>query len=181
MKKFFFLLGGVIIPLISTGFELATGIGSETLFDPFANWLMIPAVISVPAPRSDYLASRMYANAPRMNRPVLERSEFTEDLSARIVTQEVSETVVNTTEGTKVLLDNVVFVNNGAAVGNGIEAGTAVGNGTAEAPVDTIQGGTAALVASLGRVGTFTSREEPDPLTPKSSKQDSEQEQESPA
>ena len=106
-----------------------------------------------PAPRSDYLASRMYANAPRMNRPVLERSALTEDLSARVVVENTSETVVNTTSGTKVLLDNVIFVNNGAAVGNGIQAGAAGGNGTAEAPVDTIQGGTAALAANLGGVG----------------------------
>lgn len=48
MKKTFLFLGGVLVPLLSSLVELVTGIGSETLFDPFANWLMIPAVLSVP-------------------------------------------------------------------------------------------------------------------------------------
>ncbi|MEC5125279.1 inverse autotransporter beta domain-containing protein [Verrucomicrobiales bacterium BCK34] len=106
---------------------------------------------SIPAPQSDYLASRMYATAPRMNRPVLERSDVTE--VSRVVNREVSETVVGTESGTNVLLDNVIFVNNGGAVGNGIQAGAGGGNGTAEAPVDTIQGGTSALIANFGGVG----------------------------
>ncbi|MDF1751554.1 MAG: right-handed parallel beta-helix repeat-containing protein [Verrucomicrobiales bacterium] len=55
---------------------------------------------------------------------------------------------------TKTILSDVIFVNNGGAVGNGILAGSAGGNGTAERPVDTIQGGAGALVTQLGGSGT---------------------------
>lgn len=49
--------------------------------------------------------------------------------------------VVAQTPGRIVLKDDVVFVNNGGAVGNGIQAGSPAGDGTAESPVTTIQAG----------------------------------------
>lgn len=127
--------------------------GNPYAEDPYLSSGKSSGKFCAPAPQSDYLASRMYATAPRMNRPVLERSAITEDLTARVVNATSSDTVLNTTNSTKVLLNNVIFVNNGAAVSNGIQAGAAGGTGTAEAPVDTIQGGTTALVANLGGVG----------------------------
>jgi hypothetical protein len=49
--------------------------------------------------------------------------------------------VVAQSSNTIVLADDIIFVNNGGAVGNGIETGSPAGDGTAEHPVNTIQGG----------------------------------------
>ena len=59
---------------------------------------------------------------------------------AILVNQQVTaaSTVLNER---KVLLDDVVFVNNGGAVGNGIASGSASGNGTAENPFSILQDG----------------------------------------
>ncbi|MEM7697421.1 MAG: right-handed parallel beta-helix repeat-containing protein, partial [Verrucomicrobiota bacterium] len=101
--------------------------------------------------QTDYLTSRLYANAPRLARPVTDVE--TTVISEEIVSQSVSETV--TVEvGEKVIQDDVMFVNNGAAVGNGVNAGTAGGDGTAENPFDTIQAGADGVATTFGGSGT---------------------------
>lgn len=62
--------------------------------------------------------------------------ESTSTTTVRRITRVVSQTQQHL-----VLADDIIFVNNGAAVGNGIQAGTPAGDGTAEKPVDTIQAG----------------------------------------
>jgi hypothetical protein len=65
-----------------------------------------------------------------------EDQESTTTSSMQRVTRVVSQTATNL-----VLKDDIIFVNNGGAVGNGIQAGSATGNGTAEHPVNTVQAG----------------------------------------
>ncbi len=110
---------------------------------------------------NDYLASRMYAGAPRLTRPILEQSGPIEDVSQQIVDVTVSEQVVGSREvltstETAVIQDDVVFVNNGAAVGNGIagQTGLGIGDGTAENPGFTIQEGANLVASELGGSGT---------------------------
>ena len=59
-----------------------------------------------------------------------------------------------TTSKRKVVETDVIFVNNGGAVGNGIQAGSAGGDGTAENPIDSINGGANLVQTQLGGKGT---------------------------
>ena len=93
-----------------------------------------------------YLKGQLLSNANRRVRPLFEYSDpihVNTEVQAR-----------NTTVTTKVIADDIVFVNNGGAVGNGIEAGAAGGDGTAENPTNTIQRGANLVESSLGGEGT---------------------------
>ena len=61
--------------------------------------------------------------------------------------------VVKQTNQQVVLADDIVFVNNGDAVGNGIQAGSAAGNGTAEKPKNTISDGATIAQANSNSTG----------------------------
>jgi hypothetical protein len=60
--------------------------------------------------------------------------------------------VVSQSPGRIVLKDDVIFVNNGGAVGNGIQAGEQAGDGTAEHPVLEVNDG--ATIASANNIAT---------------------------
>ena len=76
----------------------------------------------------------------------------TSTTSTRSSVQRVTR-VVSQEQGRIVLADDIIFVNNGPAVGNGIQAGSdATGNGTAEKPVATVQ--TGANIAGANNTST---------------------------
>ncbi len=84
------------------------------------------------------------------------RRRFGEDIYRMnmLQTSESDASFADASEGEEVVLDNVIFVNNGPATGNGIATGSAGGNGMADDPFDTIQDGTdAANAASAGAGG----------------------------
>jgi hypothetical protein len=92
-------------------------------------------------PRRRHLVERMAEPVRRQNAAVklahsVEEDEGEQQTSVQRVTR-----VVSRSQGQLVLADDVVFVNDGPAVGNGIQAGSATGTGTAELPVLTIQQG----------------------------------------
>lgn len=99
-------------------------------------------------PRRRHLAERLAEPVRRQNAAV--------KLASSVETSTQSNTTQNTETSTSrstrmiVLTDDVVFVNNGEAVGNGIQAGDTTGNGangTAERPYSSLVDG--ALTASL--------------------------------
>ncbi|CAN5715117.1 hypothetical protein BH11VER1_BH11VER1_26670 [soil metagenome] len=94
-------------------------------------------------PRRRHLIERVAEPVRRQNTAVRLAGSVDEDEGRKKTTSTVKRVtrVVAQSGGQLVLADDVVFVNNGAAVGNGIQAGSAAGNGTAESPVDTIQTG----------------------------------------
>lgn len=101
--------------------------------------------------RRRHLIERMAEPVARQNAAVKLRDYVTQKQdqqtsqhtsSSTTTLQEVTRVVSQTQTQTQlVLADDVVFVNNGGAVGNGIQAGSPTGDGTAERPVDTVQGG----------------------------------------
>jgi len=86
-------------------------------------------------PRSRHLAERTAVPAHRQNAAV----KMANSISEPEVTQYTK--VVSEEEKRFVVRDDVIFVNNGGAQGNGIAAHGAVEDGTAERPFDTIQEG----------------------------------------
>jgi hypothetical protein len=95
-------------------------------------------------PRRRHLIERLAEPVHRQNAAVkLASSVEEEETSTSTKVQRVTK-VVAQRQGQVVLADDVVFVNNGEAVGNGIQAGTSGqqgANGTAEKPFDTISEG----------------------------------------
>ncbi|WP_170157267.1 inverse autotransporter beta domain-containing protein [Roseimicrobium gellanilyticum] len=95
-------------------------------------------------PRRRHLIERLAEPVHRQNAAVkLASSVEEEETSTSTKVQRVTK-VVSQRQGQVVLADDVVFVNNGEAVGNGIQAGTSEqlgANGTAEKPFDTISEG----------------------------------------
>jgi len=95
-------------------------------------------------PRRRHLAERLGEPVARQNAAIkTARSyevdqEFSQTSSTRTA---VRRQVVSQVPGRITIMDDIVFVNGGSAVGNGIQAGSAGGNGTAEQPLDTIQAG----------------------------------------
>ncbi|MEZ0386152.1 MAG: right-handed parallel beta-helix repeat-containing protein [Verrucomicrobium sp.] len=90
-------------------------------------------------PRRRHLAERMAEPVHRQNAAIkiansVEKAEEKVNTSVKRVTRVVSQSSRRV-----VLADDIVFVNNGDAAGNGIQAGNAAGTGTAEQPLDTIQ------------------------------------------
>lgn len=92
-------------------------------------------------PRRRHLVERMAEPVRRQNAAVkLARSTEEDEGGQQTSVQKVTK-VVSQSQGQIVLADDIVFVNNGPATGNGIQAGSATGTGTAEKPVLTIQEG----------------------------------------
>ncbi len=94
-------------------------------------------------PRRRHLMERMAEPVRRQNAAVKLAHSTDEDEGEMQATVRRVTRVVSHTQGQLVLADDIVFVNNGPAVGNGIQAGGAGGDGTAEHPVLTIQDGAA--------------------------------------
>lgn len=92
-------------------------------------------------PRRRHLVERMAEPVRRQNAAIrLSHSAETKTESKTSV-KRVTKVVAQSSQRI-VLEDDVIFVNNGAPVGNGIQAGNdATGDGTAEAPMATIQAG----------------------------------------
>ncbi|MEZ0274800.1 MAG: right-handed parallel beta-helix repeat-containing protein, partial [Roseimicrobium sp.] len=96
-------------------------------------------------PRRRHLMERMAEPVSRQNTAVKIANSVKE--SEKVVAQKTSTSVKRVTKVVSqsqqhlVLADDIIFVNNGDAVGNGIQTGNAGGDGTAESPVDTIQAG----------------------------------------
>ena len=74
--------------------------------------------------------------------------------SSTASTTSVTQTtkLLSQTSTTVVIKPDIIFVNNGAPVGNGIQAGSPGGDGTAEKPVDTVQAG--ATLAGANSTGS---------------------------
>ncbi|RBP48246.1 inverse autotransporter-like protein with beta domain [Roseimicrobium gellanilyticum] len=95
-------------------------------------------------PRRRHLVERLAEPVHRQNAAVkiansVEEEETETTTSVKRVTK-----VVSNRQGQIVIADDIVFVNNGDAVGNGIQAGTSAqlgANGTAERPYDTVTEG----------------------------------------
>lgn len=94
-------------------------------------------------PRRRHLVERMAEPVHRQNAAIKLANSFDEDV--RVVSEKTSvkrvTKVLQQTNQRLVLMDDVIFVNNGAPTGNGIQAGSLTGTGTAELPVNTIQAG----------------------------------------
>jgi hypothetical protein len=92
-------------------------------------------------PRRRHLVERMAEPVHRQNAAIrLSHSAETKTESKTSV-KRVTKVVAQSSQRL-VLEDDIIFVNNGAPVGNGIQAGNdATGDGTAEAPMATIQAG----------------------------------------
>ncbi|QIF04615.1 inverse autotransporter beta domain-containing protein [Roseimicrobium sp. ORNL1] len=92
-------------------------------------------------PRRRHLVERMAEPVHRQNAAIrLSHSAETKTKSETKV-KRVTKVVAQSSQRI-VLEDDIIFVNNGAPVGNGIQAGNdATGNGTAEAPMSTVQAG----------------------------------------
>ena len=92
-------------------------------------------------PRRRHLVERMAEPVRRQNAAVKLAQSTVEDKDEMQSSVKKVTKVVSQSQGQLVLADDVVFVNDGPAVGNGIQAGTVTGTGTAEQPVLTIQQG----------------------------------------
>ncbi len=108
--------------------------------------------------RRRHLAERMAQNVYRQNTAVkLASTVEQKKVSTSTNVQRVNR-VVAQKQGQVILTDDIIFVNNGGAVGNGIQEGSALGegaNGTAERPFDTLTEGSFAAGTNsntLGRV-----------------------------
>ncbi|MEM8954441.1 MAG: right-handed parallel beta-helix repeat-containing protein [Verrucomicrobiota bacterium] len=107
-----------------------------------------PVQFAVPAPDPDSIAHRLTENIIRNPRIITADSGYIENDKKR---RESTKTAKETTHATKVVLNDVVFVNNGPATDEGVAAGiegkkkskkkTGAQRGTAENPAFTIQGG----------------------------------------
>lgn len=104
-------------------------------------------------PRRRHLVERMAEPVRRQNAAIrLSHSAETKTKSQTSVKRVTR--VVSQSTNRIVLEDDIVFVNNGAPVGNGIQAGNdATGNGTAEAPMATVQAGADIAQASSNGSG----------------------------
>lgn len=92
-------------------------------------------------PRRRHLVERMAEPVRRQNAAVKTAKTTEEDESEKETSVKKVTKVVSQSQGQLVLADDVVFVNDGPAVGNGIQAGSPTGDGTAAKPVLTIQEG----------------------------------------
>ncbi|MEZ0275729.1 MAG: inverse autotransporter beta domain-containing protein [Roseimicrobium sp.] len=100
-------------------------------------------------PRRRHLAERLVEPVRRQNQAIQVGNDVEEKVDVDTSVKRVTK-VVSQSSQRIVLLDDVVFVNNGGPTGNGIQQGNATGTGTAEQPVDTLQVGTnIALVNTL--------------------------------
>lgn len=128
-----------------TGSDWTVGVGFEIPLD--RTWR------DAFKPRRRHLVERLAEPVRRQNVAVKignsEEEKTTTTTNVRRVTRVVSQT-----QQRVVLADDIVFVNDGPAVGNGIQQGNAEGDGTAEHPVDTMQ--TGAMLA--GNNSTTTGR-----------------------
>ncbi|WP_147263670.1 NosD domain-containing protein [Roseimicrobium gellanilyticum] len=97
-------------------------------------------------PRRRHLAERLVEPVRRQNEAIKIGNETEDQVDVNTSVKRVTK--VSITPRRIVMQDDVVFVNNGGAVGNGIEAGSASGTGTAEQPVDTLQAGADLAVAN---------------------------------
>lgn len=77
-----------------------------------------------------------------------DQTSVTSSTSMKHVTRVVSQSSTRI-----VLKDDIIFVNNGGAVGNGIQAGSTTGDGTAEHPVNTVQTGANIAATNNGSTG----------------------------
>jgi hypothetical protein len=91
-------------------------------------------------PRRRHLVERLAEPVHRQNDAIKLGNRKDEKSTSNTSVKRVTR-VVSQTQQRLVLADDIIFVNNGGAVGNGIQAGSAAGDGTAERPVDTIQTG----------------------------------------
>ncbi|MEZ0386431.1 MAG: hypothetical protein ACAI34_05160, partial [Verrucomicrobium sp.] len=107
-------------------------------------------------PRRRHLVERMAEPVHRQNAAIKVANSVDVDTTTSTKVKRVTK-VISQRQGQIVLADDIVFVNNGDAVGNGIQAGDSESNGangTAEHPFDTITEG--AVVA--GNNSNSTSR-----------------------
>jgi hypothetical protein len=92
-------------------------------------------------PRRRHLVERLAEPVHRQNNAIKIGNSKEEQTTVKSSVKRVTRIVAQTNQRI-VLADDIVFVNNGAPVGNGIQAGNDVtGNGTAERPKATIQAG----------------------------------------
>lgn len=134
-----FFSGGVTIP-----------VEGENFFDP-REWGRGLAKAFSQRPKSRQSTGREYMQAKMLTGPVRE-SRMTIEQSGPLLVNSFNRSQSSTE--TKVIASDIVFVNNGAAVGNGILAGSAAGTGTAERPVDTIQAGANIVQTGFGGIAT---------------------------
>ncbi|QIF02136.1 inverse autotransporter beta domain-containing protein [Roseimicrobium sp. ORNL1] len=100
-------------------------------------------------PRRRHLAERLVEPVRRQNEAIKVGNDTEQKVDVDTSVQRVTKVVAQSSQRV-VLQEDIVFVNNGAAVGNGIGAGSASGTGTAEQPFDTIvAGGTLAGTKSV--------------------------------
>ncbi|WP_170157533.1 inverse autotransporter beta domain-containing protein [Roseimicrobium gellanilyticum] len=104
-------------------------------------------------PRRRHLVERMAEPVHRQNAAIRiahsAETKTTSKTSVKRVTKVVSQSSQRI-----VLEDDIIFVNNGAPVGNGIQSGNdAAGDGTAEAPMATIQAGANIAMANSNGTG----------------------------
>ncbi|HSH95732.1 MAG TPA: inverse autotransporter beta domain-containing protein, partial [Roseimicrobium sp.] len=94
-------------------------------------------------PRRRHLAERMAEPVHRQNAAIKIANSVDVDTTTSTKVKRVTK-VVSQRQGQIILADDIIFVNNGSAVGNGIQEGTSESNGadgTAEHPFDTITEG----------------------------------------
>jgi hypothetical protein len=105
--------------------------------------------------RRRHLAERLAEPVARQNAAIKTSRSYDVDQdvsqSSRTTTH-VRRRIINQSKQRITIAEDIVFVNNGDAVGNGIQAGSADGDGTAESPFDTIQ--QAADLAAANHVNT---------------------------
>ena len=95
-----------------------------------------------------YLRSRLLSPAVRKPRPTIAQSGpiLTDTTQVAPATTELIQD--------KLIMDDVIFVNNGGAAGNGIQRGRQGGAGTAENPTNSINEGANLVQSQLGGEGT---------------------------
>ncbi|TLD71123.1 hypothetical protein FEM03_09425 [Phragmitibacter flavus] len=94
-------------------------------------------------PRRRHLVERMAEPVRRQNAAIKTANSVDVDVKKNTEVKRVTR-VVSQRKGQIVLVDDIVFVNNGDGVGNGIQSGDAMANGangTAERPFDNLQEG----------------------------------------
>ena len=98
-------------------------------------------------PRRRHLAERLAEPVRRQNEAIKVGNSVEEETKVSVTAKTVTK-VVSQGPQQIILVNDVIFVNNGGPVGNGIQTGSDVtGNGTAELPFSTIQ--TGATVAQV--------------------------------
>jgi hypothetical protein len=99
-------------------------------------------------PRRRHLVERMAEPVHRQNEAIKLSHSAETKIESKTSVKRITKVVAQSAQRI-VLEDDIVFVNNGAPVGNGIQAGNdAAGNGTAEAPKASMQVGTDVAMAN---------------------------------